>query len=119
HFAPCRRLRYADQLRRPRWRNGKPNIPLGPLSGGDQSLARLGEATGTDILTDDGISLLRRFEKKPLTSTVNFTHKRYNHGDETLHQALIATPEHAGHPVRDNRPRESCAEGCWGRRRMK
>src|SRR6516164_5278357 len=40
-------------------------------------------------------------------------------GDERLHQALIATPEHAGHPVRDNRRRESCAEGCWWRCRMK
>src|SRR5262249_62065392 len=40
-------------------------------------------------------------------------------GDERLHQALIATPELAGHPVRDNRRRESCAEGCWWRCRMK
>ena len=73
----------------------------------------------TDILTNDEISLLRSLEKKSLTITGNFTHKRYDHGDERLHQALIATPEHAGHPVRDNRRRESCAEGCWWRRRMK
>jgi hypothetical protein len=40
-------------------------------------------------------------------------------GDERLHQAFIAIPEHAGHPVQDNRRRESCAEGCWWRCRMK
>src|SRR5262249_23515950 len=34
--SPRGRLRYADRLRRPRWRNGQPytNIPPGPLSGG-------------------------------------------------------------------------------------
>src|SRR5947209_4632028 len=40
-------------------------------------------------------------------------------GDERLYQALIAIPEHAGHPVRDNRRREGCAEGCGWRRGLK
>jgi hypothetical protein len=48
------------------------------LSGADQSLVRLGEATVTDILTNDEISLLRSLEKKCRTITGNFTHKRYD-----------------------------------------
>src|SRR5215813_10292679 len=40
-------------------------------------------------------------------------------GDQRLHQALIATPEHGGHPVRDHRRRESYAEGYWWHRRMR
>ena len=37
-----------------------------------------GEATVTDILTNDEISLLRSLEKKSRTITGNFTHKRYD-----------------------------------------
>jgi hypothetical protein len=48
------------------------------LSEADQSLVRLGEATVTDILTNDEISLLRSLEKKCRTITGNFTHKRYD-----------------------------------------
>jgi hypothetical protein len=47
------------------------------LSGADQSLVRLGEATVTDILTNDEISL-RSLEKKCRTITGNFTHERYD-----------------------------------------
>ena len=48
------------------------------LSAADPSLVRLGEATVTDILTNDEISLLRTLEKKSRTITGNFTHKRYD-----------------------------------------
>src|SRR5215471_8235066 len=48
------------------------------LSGADQFPVRLGEATVTDILTNDEISLLRSLEKKSRTITGNFTHKRYD-----------------------------------------
>jgi hypothetical protein len=48
------------------------------LSGADQFPVRLGEATVTDILTNDEISLLRNLEKKYRTITGNFTHKRYD-----------------------------------------
>jgi hypothetical protein len=48
------------------------------LSAADPSLVRLGEATVTDILTNDEISLLRSLEKKSRTITGNFTHKRYD-----------------------------------------
>src|SRR6516162_7932673 len=82
------------------------------LSGADQFPVRLGEATVTDILTNDEISLLRSLEKKSRTITGNFTHKRYD-------QALIAIPQHTGHAVRDNRRRESCAESCGWRRGLK
>jgi hypothetical protein len=48
------------------------------LSGTDQFPVRLGEATVTDILTNDEISLLRSLEKKSRTITGNLTHKRYD-----------------------------------------
>jgi DNA-binding HxlR family transcriptional regulator len=48
------------------------------LSGADQFPVRLGEATVTDILTNDEISLLRSLEKKSRTITGNLTHKRYD-----------------------------------------
>jgi hypothetical protein len=48
------------------------------LSGADQFPVRLGEATVTDILTNDEISLLRSLEKKSRTITGNFTNKRYD-----------------------------------------
>jgi hypothetical protein len=48
------------------------------LSAADPSLVRLGEATVTDILTNDEISLLRSLEKKSRIITGNFTHKRYD-----------------------------------------
>jgi hypothetical protein len=47
-------------------------------SGADQFPVRLGEATVTDILTNDEISLLTSLEKKSRTITGNFTHKRYD-----------------------------------------
>jgi hypothetical protein len=47
-------------------------------AGADRSRVRLGEATVTDILTNDEISLLRSLEKKSRTITGNFTHKRYD-----------------------------------------
>jgi hypothetical protein len=73
----------------------------------------------TDILTNDEISLLRSLEKKSRTITGNFTHKRYDRLETKGYIKLTAIPEHAGHAVRDNRRRESCAEGCWWRRRLK
>ena len=48
------------------------------LSGADQFPVRPGEATVTDILTNDEISLLRSLEKKSRTITGNLTHKRYD-----------------------------------------
>ena len=48
------------------------------LSGADQFPVRLGEATVTDILTNDEISLLRSVVKKFRTITGNFTHTRYD-----------------------------------------
>ena len=45
---------------------------------GLQFPVQLGEATVTDILTNDEISLLRSLEKKSRTITGNFTHKRYD-----------------------------------------
>ena len=45
---------------------------------GLQFPVQLGEATVTDILTNDEISLLRGLEKKSRTITGNFTHKRYD-----------------------------------------
>jgi hypothetical protein len=48
------------------------------LSGADQSLVRLGEATVTDIFTNDEISLLRSLEKKSRTITGTLTNKRYD-----------------------------------------
>src|SRR6516164_3960279 len=80
------------------------------LSGADQFPVRLGEATVTDILTNDEISLHHReFHSQALRPL----------GDERLYQALIAIPQHTGHAVRDNRRRESCAESCGWRRGLK
>ena len=64
-----------------------------------------------DILTNDEISYSEVWRKNPAPSpgiTSATTAWR-------LHQAPIAIPEDAGRPVRDNRRRESCAEGCWWR----
>src|SRR5437773_5848382 len=52
-------------------------VSPGP-SAADPSLVRLGEATVTDVLTNDEISLLRSLEKKSRTITGNLTHKRYD-----------------------------------------
>ena len=52
-------------------------VSPGP-SAADPSLVRLGEATVTDILTNDEISLLRSLEKKSRTITGTLTHKRYD-----------------------------------------
>src|SRR5215469_7323129 len=85
------------------------------LSGADQSPVRPGEATVTDILTNDEISLLRKFgEKVP-------HHRREFHsqalrplGDERLYQVLIANPEHAGHAVRDNHAGKAALRAAGG-----
>jgi hypothetical protein len=74
----------------------------------------------TDILTNDEISLLRSLEKKSRTITGNFTHKRYDRLETKGYiKRSSQPPSMQDNPVRDNRRRKSCAEGCWWRCRMK
>jgi len=58
--------------------NGKSSYTWRRVARTQRFPVRLGEATVTDILTNDEISLLRSLEKKSRTITGNPTHKRYD-----------------------------------------
>ena len=58
--------------------NGESSYTWRRVARTQQFPVRLGEATVTDILTNDEISLLRSLEKKSRTIAGNFTHKRYD-----------------------------------------
>jgi hypothetical protein len=72
----------------------------------------------TDIFTNDEISLLRSLEKKFRTITGNFTHKRYDRLETKGYIKRSSQPPSMQDILYEIR-RQSCAEGCWSRRRMK